>query len=286
MIKAAGLKTSCTNSIPIFCQMPAMLQTGGGDEITFEFSADSLKNQLFISNDQLTNVSMDFLDLNDMISPRQEDEPLLDLSFKGKNKDKLILSSEVEVKATTSGLEDKSYLSEEYISLTIEQHLKQLEKRKLIENTKSRKKLEYYLKRLIGICLSSDLRNLQTFEDNYLDHLKLEMAMLRNWIEVKIEEMSFLIEATNLDRNQDEETRISEYFNFPNVLKRMCAILMIIKKNTSLIEFEMPWHFEEIIGSKTYFQCQEYSIKENSDDDYLGCTFVKEIQSSCNDKTD
>lgn len=262
LMKTSGLKSSCTNFVPIFCQMPTMMQTGGGDEkVTFQSSPNSLQSSLGFSH---------------MYSSQQKDEALSELNFERKSQNELnLLSSEVRLISMASGSEDERYLTERHFLLKTGQHLKQLRKRISDEN-KVEDSLAYCLKRLLCIC---DPSVSETLEDSYLDNFKLEIATLKNWIESKEEETNITIDATNLlGPNRWYEGVNAEYFeNLPNLLKRACAILTKIKTESD-VNFEIPW--------LQFLQWEEYPNEENIADDCLGCNVLEGIQSNCNDKID
>ena len=246
--------------------MPTMMQTGGGDEkVTFQPSPNSLQNSVGLSH---------------IFSSQQEDEALSELDFERKSQDELnLLSSEVRLISVASGLEDEHHLTEQYFSLKIGQHLKQLKKKSSSDENKVEDSLEYCLKRLLCICISNDPSIFQNFEDSYLDNFKLEVAVLKSWIESKEEETNLSIEDTNLlEMNRWYETVTTEYFeNLSNLLKRACAILKKIK-NDNQVDFEIPW--------LQFLQWEEYRNEENIADDFLGCNVLEGIQSNCNDKID
>ncbi|XP_033213000.1 uncharacterized protein LOC117170362 [Belonocnema kinseyi] len=225
LMKTSALKSSCTNSVAIFCQVPTMMQTGGGDEkVTFQSSPNSFQSSLGFSH---------------MFSSQQKDEALSELDFERKSQDELNhLSSEVRVISMVRGSEDEHPLTERHFSLKIGQHLKQLRKRISGEN-KVEDSFKYCLKRLLSIC---DPSVFQTLEDSYLDNFKLEIAMLKNWIESKEDETNLTIDATNLlGTNRWYDSVTAEYFeNLPNLLKRAFAILTKIKTESD-VNFEIPW---------------------------------------------
>lgn len=257
VIKTTDIKTLCKSFVPIFYQVPIMMQAGGGDEqIAFDYSPYTMMEKCLIhSEEHFINGSLNGSSTTEQkstISSQYEGRSFSELNYITRPQYKLPFpSSEVQLISGQNIIEDEEeeeeYLhTESYFTLQIEQYLKNFVKQSYVDkmnllddnNNNNNNFIEY----LRNVIWSNFLNKAKIIKPiiNDTNNLKFE-EKLQFCNEMKEIDTNLTVEVNNIvEKNRSFETMTGDHYeSVPDLLKKAYGILKKIQNDKTNYEFQM-----------------------------------------------
>lgn len=242
VIKKTDIKTLCKSFVPIFYQVPIMMQAGGGDEqIAFDYSPYTLEKCIIHSEEHFINDSLNPADQKCTISSQYEGRSFSELNSVTRYQDKLTFpSSEVQLISGHNVIEEEYLHTETYFTLQIEEYLKNfMEQSDYTNENNVVDNFDGYLRNIIWSSFMNKSKISKSINDSNRDNLRVEKVVIQSRDEVKEAKTNLSMEVNNVEKNRSCETMTGKYESVPDLLKKAYGILKKIKNDKTNHDFQV-----------------------------------------------